>query len=233
MIPADVDVTDLEPAEWATLHELVVAARAQRRWGYVLHSGGRVLTCHPAAIPVAAGDAVPDPNLLAQSLHASCELDRIVVIDRDQLPDLARVGAELVEPGGPLTTYRERVEDLYWAHAGVATEPAPPANAWRRTREAVGQVREGVVHALVTDDGALVAGLALHIRDAAVVRISSPQAADAACAVVAFTRRQLSDALCSDDLVGRLLTAASTHPLSRNLTALRGVTYRHRSAHAS
>jgi hypothetical protein len=223
VIRADLDFTDLDPVEWAVLNELVLEARRLRRWGYVLHADGQVLSRHPSDVGVTPGEAVGHPAQLAQRLRAEGEFDRVVVIDRARLPALARAGAELVEPDGDLTRYRERVDGLYWSSPAVVTDPAPPANPWLEMRLCTEALGAGLVHVLVYDDGhggCLRTALSLRVQDGSVTRISSPAGDDVPDVVLAITGDQLVAALRSDDLVSQLLDGASRHPRTRGLGRL-------------
>lgn len=222
MIEADVEVVDLDPAQWAVLNELVLEARRFRKWGYVLHNDAHVLTRYPDKLDVVPGDPVGDPQALAERLLMSADVDRVVVIDRHGLPAIARAAAVLVAPGGPLTRYREEVEELYWTSPAVATAPAPPANPWRATRALAEAVGAGTVHLCVYDQAcsaAPVTAIALTVARGSVVRISSP-AAETADVVLALTASDLVAAMRSSDLVGRLVACARDDVRSRGLSRL-------------
>lgn len=215
MIRADVDVADLDPDQWAWLSAAVVQARHERRWGYVLHADGRVLSTHPDLQTVAPGSVVDDPAQLAVAMLVGDDVSRAVVIDRAGLPDLAREAAALVEPGGALTDYRERVEDLYWKSPAVVTAPAPPANVWRGFRGLVEAVADGVLIAAVTDSAqTITVAVALHIRAGAVVRITSPAAATVeelatpGATLLTLTDADLARVLRSESMAADLLACA-------------------------
>ena len=218
MIPADVEVADLDPAGWAFLAGVALAARRSRRWVYVLHEQGRVRTVHPEGAGVSAGDAVPDPAALAQQLHRP-GVDRVVVLDRAALPVLARTAADYVEPAGALTDYRERVDELYWSVA--VTCPAPPTNPWRRLRQAAERLGSATAVLLVTEVGTERASLCLTVTDGTVRRISSLPADGApADVLVGIEAAELSAALVAPDLLAAVLAAAAAHPQSRRLDRL-------------
>jgi hypothetical protein len=218
VIPADVEVLDLDPAQWATLNKLVLEARALRRWGYVLHSAGSVLTRHPEGLDVTPGQPVGDPVGLAQRLRAEGGYDRVVVIDRERLPALGRAAAELVEPGGALTRYRELVDELYWSSPAVATSPERPANPWRELRLRTEALGGGLVLVDVYDGSDVpLTSVALTVSAGCVTRISSPSAGEEPDVVLALHDRDLVAALCSSDLVSHLLDSASRDPRSRGL----------------
>jgi hypothetical protein len=222
VIRADVDVLDLDPEQWAGLHELVLESRRLRRWGYVLHSNGRVLTRHPADVGVSPGDVVEDPQDTADRLHRAGGYRRVVVIDRDRLPDLARAAAHLVEPDGSLTTYREGIEALYWSSPAVTTTPVAPANPWLEMRLLAEALDSGLVHVLVHDDSddRVLAAVALHVVSGSVTRISSPTAVDQPAVVLAVKASALVHALCSAQLVAHLLDAARRDSRSRGMDRL-------------
>jgi hypothetical protein len=223
VIGADVEVLDLDPQQWAVLHEIVLEARRVRTWWYVLHSGGRVVSRHPAEVPMQVGDVV-DLDGLAGRLLAAGRPDRVVLMDRDALPAIGHAAAGLVERDGDLTTYREKVDELYWSSAAVVTAPGAPANPWRQMRLAAESIGAGHVHVLVVGDDQgddVITAVALTVAGGSVVRVSSPSpSAPDPDVVLALSRADLVRALVSDDLVGRLLTAASGHPLSRGLDPL-------------
>jgi hypothetical protein len=210
VIPADVELEDLDPAGWAWLNELVLRARRHRRWVYVLHSGGRVVTVHPDDAGVIGGEPVEDPVALAGRLLRP-DVQRVVVIDRDLLPALARDAAELVVPGGALTVYREGVDDLYWSR--VATAPGRPANPWRRLRLAAESLGEGAVVLAVTTPG-FIATVGLTIHNGTVVRICSGST-DSSDVVLGIESEDFVCCLQSTDLFSSLLAASAAHPLTR------------------
>jgi hypothetical protein len=220
VIRADVEFVDLDSAQWAVLNELVLEARRLRRWGYVMHADGYVLTRHPVEVAVAPGEPVGDLSRLARRLRAGGGFDRVVLIDRTRLPALARAGAELVEPDGDLTRYRERVDALYWSFPGVVTDPAPPANPWLEMRLRAEALGSGLVHVDVYDEGRLVTAIALRVDGGSVTRISSPSAEDEPDVVLAIGAGDLVGALRSAGLVAHLLDAARRNPLSRGLPLL-------------
>jgi hypothetical protein len=222
VIRADVEVLDLDPRQWAALHELVLESRRLRHWGYVLHSEGRVLTRHPADVGVAPGDVVHDPQKTADLLYGAGGYDRVLVIDRDRLSELACQAAPLAEPDGDLTTYRERVDALYWASPAVVTAPAAPANPWRDMRMLAEALGSGLVHVLVHDESAdrVVAAVALQVARGSVTRISSPTVDEQPEIVLAVTAGALVRALRSDSLVAHLLDGARRDARSRGLDRL-------------
>jgi hypothetical protein len=225
VIRSDVAVLDLDAAQWAALHELVLESRRRRRWGYVLHAGGHVLTCHPPGIGVAPDDRVEEPEALAQRLQDQGGFDRVVVLDRDQLQPLARAAAELVERDGDLTTYRERVDALYWSSSAVVTAPAAPANPWRELRLLAEALGSALVHVDVYDDtGATrTTAVALLVSGGSVTRVSSPAGGDVPDVVLALGAADLIDALRSEHLVGHLLEAAGRDTRSSGLARLEGL----------
>jgi hypothetical protein len=189
----------------------------------VLHAEGKVLTRHPAELGIAPGDAVGPLPALAQRLRAEGDLDRVVLIDRARLPALARAGAELVQPGGDLTRYREQVDALYWSSPAVVTDPGPPANPWLEMRLRTEALGAGLVHVLVYEDSdgeRLATALSLRVEGGSVARISSPAGDDAPDVMVAITADDLVRALRSHHLVSQLLDSASRHPRSRGLSRL-------------
>lgn len=222
MIQPDVDIIDLDPAQWAVLNELVLKARRARRWGYVLHDAGHVLTRHPDELDVTPGDVVEDAPALAERLVVSAGMDRVVVIDRQGLPAIARAAAALVEPGGALTRYREQVEDVYWASPAVVTSPAAPTNPWREMRVLAEAVGTGLVHICIYDGVARhvpVTAIALVVDGGSVTRVSSP-AGGAPDVILAMTAADLVLALRSSHLVAELLTSARDDARSRGLSRL-------------
>jgi hypothetical protein len=134
MIAPDVVILDLEPVGFGVICALAEARqRRGERVVSVLHDAGRVVNvvCSRDGVLGAHREPFNDAQRRAATLLAATGADRVVLLDRSRVDDLA---ADLA---GVSLTQRSQVDvfwdnaDIFWSSAAIATAPAPPANPWR------------------------------------------------------------------------------------------------------
>jgi hypothetical protein len=213
VIASDAEVLDLDPDQWAWLSAAVVDGREARRWAYVLHDRGVVVSTVPSLDGVPCGSAVGDPLALAERVLATEPVTRAVVIDRGRLAPIVHAAAAHVRVDGALTDYREDVHDDYWHSDAVVTVPAPPANSWRTLRSVAEEVGTGAVTVVVVDaSGEVKVSIRFEVVDRTVRRISSdpPEPADV---VFSIGETALHAALRGDDIAGDIVRSWSQRRL--------------------
>lgn len=143
MIHPHWQLTDLDPVTWRTIGPLfdpaqyVRAARPGERGLFLLHDGGRPLRVVDSATgprPDLTPDRVDDPAALAQALFARGEWERVHVIDRRHLREVARRAQSDYRREQTLDGYYHDVYTLIWGNPdGYVAVPPHPGHwhGWR------------------------------------------------------------------------------------------------------
>lgn len=133
MISPHIRVVDVEPDGFGELCALV-GGRGRPGAGelHVLHDRGRVLRVvhtHDGPTWEHRDDLGSDLPAAAATLRARTGVDRVVLVDRDELlalaPQLAAAGPSDVDQ----PTMMRRSTATFWSSAAVVTDPAPPSVA--------------------------------------------------------------------------------------------------------
>ena len=131
MIAPGLRVVDVEPDGFGVLNAL--ASRYDRPVAaelHVLHDRGAVLrVVHTLAGPSAEHDGHLGDDLAAAAaeLRRRTGVDRVVLVDRDGLSELAQPLAACGSPQVDQPTAFRRSHELFWASAAVVTDPEPPS----------------------------------------------------------------------------------------------------------
>lgn len=120
----------------------------------VLHEAGRVISVVHSRDGHLLGHRglITDPVAAAGALRRSAGVDRVVMLDRARLDDLA---AAVVEAARRLPSQGDlllEAHDLYWHHPAVVTDPAPPASSWAPVRDLLRALPDGWLHLSLGDD---------------------------------------------------------------------------------
>jgi hypothetical protein len=188
MIDPQWSVVDLDPRTWRNLGkyfdpgQYIRAALPGERGLFVLHDGGRPLRVADTQLGVRRDlgiDHVDDPYLLAHTLFESGEWDRVHVIDKRHLANVARQAQATPRRELTLDGYYHLVYRLLWNNsAGYVCMPPHPGHwhGWTYTqlKQLVDRLPSAATLALgVFDAEAVTIGLVLELRDGLIRRVTT------------------------------------------------------------
>jgi hypothetical protein len=188
MIDPSWSVLDLDPRTWRAIgaffepSQYIRAAQPGEHGLFVLHDGGRVLR----VVDTAAGPRrdlslahVDDPESLAAALLEKGEWERVHIIDKQHLANVAREAQASPRRDLTLDQYYRLVNSLIWDEAGSYVTAPPRDGSWHGwTYEDV----QGLVNALpdpcsvalvVVDGDVTHIGLVLDLRGGRVVTVTT------------------------------------------------------------
>lgn len=179
MIDPHWSLVDLDPRTWRAIGrffdpgQYIRAAQPGEHGLFVLHDGARVLRAVDSQTGVRndlALDTLGDPRALLERLYARSEWQRVHLIDKRHLAEVARTSQALTRRDLTLDQYYHMVYRLLWNNdGGYLCLPARP-NSWNGWTYAgvqafVAQLPDAATLALgVLDGDALVIGLILELR---------------------------------------------------------------------
>ena len=181
MIHPEVRITDLDVDGFAHLCG-VISARDMRTAAEltVLHDGGRVLqVVGPDGAVDDVGARIDDPAARADELLASRAVDRVVLLDRSQLDDLATVVVDAAAASPVQSDLLEAAHHADWSSPGVTTAPEPPAWPWTPVQDALTELGSGWLLLAAWRGEECALRLMAEVRAGLVARITSPAAAPA------------------------------------------------------
>jgi len=168
VIDPAVPITHLDPDGMRRLMSLVVQrSGADDIQLTVLHDAGRVVGVVHSVEGHVDGhrEPVSDPQATAAALLKETGVDRVVVLDRPRLEDLAAAVVDAARWNPSQGDLLLAAHDLYWSHPAVATAPAPPLPTWAPFRDLLRALPDGWLHIQVggagEDEPVLVACLRL------------------------------------------------------------------------
>lgn len=133
MIAPGLRVVDVEPEGFGVLNQLI--SRHDRPASaelHVLHDRGRVLrVVHTLAGPTTEHREPLGADLAraAAELRRRTGVDRVVLVDRDELSALSPALSACGQPEVDQPTAFRRSHEVFWASDAVVTDPAPPSSA--------------------------------------------------------------------------------------------------------
>jgi hypothetical protein len=164
VIDPAVPITHLDPDGVRRLMALVTSrSGAAGTQLTVLHDEGRVIgVVHSVDGHVDAHrEDVTDPAALAAALLEATGVDRVVVLDRSRLDDVA---AAVVDAARRLPSQGDLLlaaHDIWWSHPAVVTAPTPPLSSWAPVRDLLRGLPDGWIHLAIGPDPRLDAHLRL------------------------------------------------------------------------
>lgn len=208
MIDPDWQLVDLDPATWRRIGrffdpgQYLRTARPGEHGLFVLHEDGTVVRCvdshtgvHDDLIPA----HIDEPQAYAQRLYARGEWQRVHVIDRAHLAQVARLAQQELPAADTLDGYYHRLYHLLWDDPrGYVSVPAHPGHWHGWTYERVRAWLERLPFSPaslalgVYEDGRWSSGLVLVCAQGQVRTITTFEALDAHSLAGGLTEETLS-----------------------------------------
>ena len=192
MIDPHWSVIDLDPRTWRNLGRFIDpglyirTAQPGERGLFVLHDRGRAVRVVDTQSGVRrdlAIDSFDDPRILAHTLFESGEWDRVHVIDKQHLANVARQAQTIANRELTLDAYYHAVYELMWKNPlGYVSLPPHPGHwqGWTYTgiKEFVARLPDPTSLALgVLDErGEIAIGLILELRGGLIRRVTTFEA---------------------------------------------------------
>jgi len=193
MIDPNWSVVDLDPRTWRNLGrffdpgQYLRAAEPGEHALYVLHDNGRplnVFDSQDGPRPDLVSGSIENPQLLAHDLYESGEWDRVQVINKQHLANLARNAQTIENRALNLDAYYHRVFELLWREPqGFVSLPPHPGhwNHWT-----YGGIESLIEHLpdptsavlAVLDEGEVAIGLILELQGGLIRKVTTFEALD-------------------------------------------------------
>lgn len=148
MIAPDVRMTWLDPEGFAWLNRVVRRRRDEDVLLSVLHEGDRVLQVVHARDGVVSGvleRVGPDRAATAEALRAQTGVDRVLLIDRARIGEVAADVVDLAASTRVQGQLLLGAQERFWSSSAVATSPEPPISPWPPVVAALRAIGDGVV----------------------------------------------------------------------------------------
>lgn len=191
MIDPHWQIRDLDPVTWRNLGpylepgQYIRTAQPGEHGLYILHDDGDALRVYDSTLgerPDLAITRIEDPHTLAHILYESGEWDRVHVINKKHLADIARAAQQKQNRALTLDQYYHLVYQLIWQSAmGYVSVPAHRGE-WHGLRydtlqDIVSRLPDPASAALgVIEDGEVFIGLILEIRGGMIQTVTTFEA---------------------------------------------------------
>jgi hypothetical protein len=186
VIAPGIAMIDLDPEQVAAVTRLIGARNRQHDEIHVLHDGGRVIrairtsTPGPGAARLATLDLGDDLLTAAHALRQEHGVERVVLVDRQELVDLGPALAAAGPGDVDQPTMLRRSAAVFWSSPAVVTDPAPPIDPWPPVETWLqGLPSVATVFVAALEEDSIRLALELRIEDGRLARVWSANAMDA------------------------------------------------------
>lgn len=208
MIDAGIRIVDLDPDGFSWLNDLLLKRDVARRSTVsVLHDGSRVIQVAGTAAAdagVAAGDAVDDPEALADLVLTRTGADEVTVLDRRGLDELSSDVVDLARRCASQGELLWRSRERWNNHPAVVLRPSPEPSRWPPVQELLARVPDD--HWLVLQvDGDAPFALAGRVRGGLLVELTSRPVEGPVSASIRAPREHVARVLGAGDPLAELV----------------------------